>query len=54
MRIVEGLRGTVPMRVDLALRPDYGSITPWVDAAADGIVATAGPDAFPRSTPPTR
>ena len=38
MRIVKGLRGTVPMRMDLALRPDYGSITPWVDAAADGIV----------------
>ncbi len=51
MRIVEGLRGNVPMRVDLALRPDYGSITPWVDAAADGIVATAGPDAFRLSTP---
>jgi GH15 family glucan-1,4-alpha-glucosidase len=51
MRIVEGLRGTVPMRMDLALRPDYGSITPWVDAAADGIVATAGPDAFRLSTP---
>ena len=51
MRIVEGLRGTVPMRMDLAIRPDYGSITPWVDAAADGIVATAGPDAFRLSTP---
>jgi GH15 family glucan-1,4-alpha-glucosidase len=51
MRIVEGLRGSVPMRMDLALRPDYGSITPWVEAAADGIVATAGPDAFRLSTP---
>ena len=46
MRVVEGLRGTVPMRMDLALRPDYGSIKPWVDGAADGIVATAGPDAI--------
>ena len=27
MRIVEGLRGRVPMRMELALRPDYGSIT---------------------------
>jgi GH15 family glucan-1,4-alpha-glucosidase len=51
MRIVEGVRGAVPMRMDLALRPDYGSITPWVDAAADGVVATAGPDAFRLSTP---
>ena len=33
MRIVEGLRGSVPMRMELALRPDYGSITPWVDPA---------------------
>ena len=51
MRIIEGLRGSVPMRMDLALRPDYGSITPWVEPAADGIVATAGPDAFRLSTP---
>jgi GH15 family glucan-1,4-alpha-glucosidase len=51
MRIVEGLRGTVPMRMDLALRPDYGSITPWMEAASDGVVVTAGPDAFRLSTP---
>ena len=51
MRIVEGLRGSVPMRMDLGLRPDYGSITPWVEPAADGIVAVAGPDAFRLSTP---
>jgi GH15 family glucan-1,4-alpha-glucosidase len=51
MRIVEGLRGSVPMRMELALRPDYGSITPWVDPASDGIVAIAGPDAFRLSTP---
>jgi GH15 family glucan-1,4-alpha-glucosidase len=30
MRIVEGLRGRVPMRMELSLRPDYGSIRPWV------------------------
>src|SRR5436309_1467329 len=29
MRIVEGLRGTVAMRMELAVRPDYASITPW-------------------------
>ena len=39
------------MRMELALRPDYGSITPWVERAADGAVATAGPDAFRLSTP---
>ena len=51
MRIVEGLRGRVPMRMELSLRPDYGSIRPWVEPASDGVVATAGPDAFRLSTP---
>jgi GH15 family glucan-1,4-alpha-glucosidase len=51
MRIVEGLRGRVPMRMELALRPDYGAIKPWVERVSDGIVATAGPDAFRLSTP---
>jgi GH15 family glucan-1,4-alpha-glucosidase len=51
MRIVEGLRGRVPMKMELSLRPDYGSIKPWVERAADGVVATAGPDAFRLSTP---
>jgi GH15 family glucan-1,4-alpha-glucosidase len=51
MRIVEGLRGRVPMRMELLLRPDYGSITPWVEPVPDGAMATAGPDAFRLSTP---
>ena len=51
MRIVEGLRGRVPMRMVLSLRPDYGSIVPWVEPASDGVLATAGPDAFRLSTP---
>jgi GH15 family glucan-1,4-alpha-glucosidase len=51
MRIVEGLRGRVPMRMELALRPDYGSITPWVESVSDGALGTAGPDAFRLSTP---
>src|SRR3954465_4765470 len=51
MRIVEGLRGRVPMRMELALRPDYASIHPWVELAPDGAVATSGPDAFRISTP---
>ena len=50
MRIVEGLRGRVPMRMELALRPDYGSIVPWIEPAPDGVTATAGPDAFRLST----
>jgi len=51
MRIVEGLRGRVPMRTELTLRPDYGSIKPWVEHVSDGVVASAGPDAFRLSTP---
>jgi GH15 family glucan-1,4-alpha-glucosidase len=51
MRIVEGVRGRVPMRMELSLRPDYASITPWVERVPDGAVATAGPDAFRLSTP---
>jgi GH15 family glucan-1,4-alpha-glucosidase len=51
MRIVEGLRGQVPMRMELLLRPDYGSIVPWTELAPDGVSATAGPDAFRLSTP---
>jgi GH15 family glucan-1,4-alpha-glucosidase len=51
MRIVEGVRGRVPMRMELALRPDYGSISPWVERTPDGVIATAGPDAFRLSTP---
>jgi GH15 family glucan-1,4-alpha-glucosidase len=50
MRVVEGLSGSVPMRMELSLRPDYASIVPWVESAPDGIVATAGPDAFRLST----
>ena len=51
MRVVEGLRGSVPMRMELALRPDYASIKPWVELVPDGVSATAGPDAFRLSTP---
>jgi GH15 family glucan-1,4-alpha-glucosidase len=51
MRIVQGLRGRVPMRMELSLRPDYASIKPWVELASDGVVAIAGPDAFRLSTP---
>jgi GH15 family glucan-1,4-alpha-glucosidase len=50
IRIVEGLRGEVPMRMELDLRPDYASIVPWLEPAPDGMTATAGPDAFRLTT----
>jgi GH15 family glucan-1,4-alpha-glucosidase len=51
MRIVEGLGGRVAMGMELCLRPDYATITPWLELAPDGAVATAGPDSFRLSTP---
>jgi GH15 family glucan-1,4-alpha-glucosidase len=51
MRIVDGLAGRVPMRLELALRPDYGAVVPWVDRMADGVRVQSGPDAFHLSTP---
>jgi GH15 family glucan-1,4-alpha-glucosidase len=50
MRIVEGLRGRVPMQMELSVRPDYASIVPWLESVPDGVVAVTGPDAFHLST----
>ena len=54
VRIVEGIRGKLPMRMDLALRFDYGRTVPWVtrrrngtrkqDLSTDGLHAIAGPN----------
>ena len=44
VRIVEGLEGRVPMRMELIMRFDYGSIMPWVRHRDGVLVATAGPD----------
>jgi len=46
VRIVEGKRGRVPMRSEFVLRPDYGSIVPWVRLQDDGVLAVAGPESF--------
>jgi GH15 family glucan-1,4-alpha-glucosidase len=46
IRIVEGRGGLVPMRMELILRLDYGSIVPWVRRVDGGITAIAGPDAI--------
>jgi GH15 family glucan-1,4-alpha-glucosidase len=44
-RVVEGVEGAVPMRMDFRLRFDYGSIVPWVRRTEGGLRAVAGPDA---------
>ena len=51
VRIVEGLRGSVPMQMELVIRLDYGAAVPWVQRANGGIVALAGPDALRLHTP---
>ena len=51
MRIVQGLRGRVPMRMELIIRFGYGLSVPWVQRVPGGIVAQAGPDAVHLSTP---
>ena len=51
VRIVEGVRGRVDMRMELVLRFDYGSIVPWVRTLEGTLVAIAGPDAVLLRTP---
>ena len=43
MRIVEGLSGHVPMRMELTLRPDYASITPWIEPRRTALSRQPGP-----------
>ncbi len=51
VRLVEGISGTVEMRMRLIVRFDYGSILPWV-RRKDGVwQAVAGPDAVALRTP---
>jgi GH15 family glucan-1,4-alpha-glucosidase len=45
VRVVEGLRGEVPMQMELAIRFDYGSIVPWVRRRDGMLQAIGGPDA---------
>ncbi len=51
IRIVEGVRGRVEMRMDLAIRFDYGHLVPWVTHSGDRLLAVGGPDALTLSTP---
>ncbi|MDQ2804023.1 MAG: glycoside hydrolase family 15 protein, partial [Pseudomonadota bacterium] len=44
VRIVEGVRGQVPMRLDLRLRFDYGFMPPWSQSDKDCLIADVGPD----------
>jgi GH15 family glucan-1,4-alpha-glucosidase len=44
IRIVEGRRGTVPMKMEIVMRFDYGHVMPWVVGRDYGLRAIAGPD----------
>jgi GH15 family glucan-1,4-alpha-glucosidase len=50
-RVVEGIRGRVPMRMELVIRFDYGSIMPWVRRVDGALHAIAGPDSVWLRTP---
>ncbi|HET8787634.1 MAG TPA: glycoside hydrolase family 15 protein, partial [Actinomycetes bacterium] len=50
-RVVEGVRGRVPMRMELTIRFDYGSIVPWVRNVDGALHAVAGPDSVWLRTP---
>jgi GH15 family glucan-1,4-alpha-glucosidase len=45
VRIIEGIRGTVDMELELALRFEYGSAVPWVRSIEGISVGICGPDA---------
>ncbi|HEX3148368.1 MAG TPA: glycoside hydrolase family 15 protein [Gemmataceae bacterium] len=51
VRIVVGRRGEVPVRSELVIRFDYGSIVPWVQRDDGGVTAIAGPNALHLRTP---
>jgi GH15 family glucan-1,4-alpha-glucosidase len=52
VRIVEGVEGSVPLRMELVIRFEYGSIVPWVRRVGDDSrIAVAGPDALALRTP---
>jgi GH15 family glucan-1,4-alpha-glucosidase len=44
VRMVKGIRGKVAVRMELALRFDYGRTVPWVTHIKNGVRAIAGPN----------
>jgi GH15 family glucan-1,4-alpha-glucosidase len=44
VRVVRGVQGQTAVRMELALRFDYGRVVPWVERVDSGIRAIAGPD----------
>lgn len=54
LRRVTGLHGSVPVRLELSIRPHYGALRPWMSrvrnptppGGGDALLAMAGPDAW--------
>ena len=46
VRIVNGMKGRVAMRMELVIRFDYGTTVPWVTRADGSLRAVAGPEAL--------
>jgi GH15 family glucan-1,4-alpha-glucosidase len=51
VRIVEGLRGSVELKMELIIRFDYGRVIPWVRKRNGDLEAIAGPDGLILRTP---
>jgi GH15 family glucan-1,4-alpha-glucosidase len=51
VRVVEGMKGSVEMRMHLVIRFGYGQIVPWVRRIDGLLTATAGPDSMALWTP---
>ena len=51
VRIIEGLKGRVEIRMELIVRFDYGRTVPWVRRRHGGLEAVAGPNALLLHTP---
>lgn len=55
VRVVEGIRGTMQMCMELSLRFDYGRSIPWVTRIDGGVRAISGPNLVVfRTNVPTR
>jgi GH15 family glucan-1,4-alpha-glucosidase len=46
VRLIEGVSGTVDIRMQIAIRFGYGSVVPWVRQSGSLMTAIAGPDAL--------
>ncbi len=51
VRIVKGVSGRVDLRMELAIRFDYGRTVPWVRRTGSGLTALSGPQALELFTP---